>query len=79
MLRNWVTGFPPIQDLAFVDIEIRGQGDYAYAMSGYRFSVEGSPEDVGKQLWVFHRVEGSSWEIAVLSYSSDLPAPGQQD
>jgi len=79
VLRSWVATFPPIQDLAFLEVEIWGQGDYAYAMSDYRFSVEGSPLDTGKQLWVFHRAEGSSWEIMVLSYSSDLPVPELQD
>jgi len=74
-LRSFVAAFPPIEDLEFFDVEIWGQADYAYAMSGYRYSVEGGTPDSGKQLWVFHRVEGSTWEITILSYSSDLPLP----
>lgn len=74
-LRSWVSTFPPIQELAFVDREIWGQGDYAFALSGYTFSVEGSPPDIGKQLWVFQRIDGSSWEVKALSYNSDLPVP----
>lgn len=79
VLQSWVSAFPPIQELAFVDREIWGQGDYAFALSGYTFSVEGSPPDKGKQLWVFQRTDGLGWEVKALSYSSDLPVPGQQD
>ncbi|MGD8698652.1 MAG: nuclear transport factor 2 family protein [Gemmatimonadales bacterium] len=78
-LRSWVAAFPPIQELAFVDRQIWGQGDYAFALSGYRYSVEGAPPDEGKQLWVFYRTEDSSWEVKALSYSSDLPIPDQQE
>jgi len=74
-LRSFVAAFPPMQSLEFFDVEIWGQGDYAFAMSGYRYSVEGAPPDTGKQLWVFHRVEDATWGISVLSYSSDLPEP----
>jgi ketosteroid isomerase-like protein len=77
-LQSWVATFPPIEELAFTDIEIWGHGDYAYAMSGYAFSVEGSPPDKGKQLWVFRRTEVSGWKVMALSYNSDLPVPDQQ-
>jgi TonB family protein len=76
-LLSWVATFPPIEDLAFFDVAIWGQGNYAYAMSGYTFSVEGSPPDTGKQLWVFHRTESSGWEVMVVGYSSDLPGAEQ--
>ena len=79
VLRSWVSAFPPIEELAFVDREIWGQGNYAFALSGYTFSVEGSPPDQGKQLWVFQRTDGSSWEVKALSYSSDLPVPEQRE
>jgi len=77
-LRSWVSAFPPTEELAFVDREIWGQGDYAFALSGYTFSVEGSPPDQGKQLWVFQRTD-TGWEVEALSYNSDLPIPEQRE
>jgi ketosteroid isomerase-like protein len=78
-LQSWVGGFPPIQELEFFDVEKWGQGDYAFALSAYRFAVEGGPLDTGKQLWVLRRSEASRWEVMALSYSSDLPVPMPQD
>jgi len=79
VLQDWADSFPPIEELAFLDVQVWGQGDYAYAMTGYTFNVEGGDPDTGKQLWVFHRTEGSSWEVMVVSYNSDLPVAEQQD
>ena len=75
VIQKWGETFPPVTELTFSNVEVRGQGDVAYAASGYAFATQGSPVDSGKQLWVFRRRPGARWEVAAASYSSDLPAP----
>ena len=79
VIRKWGEGFPPITELAFSDVGVLGQGDVAFATSGYTFATKGSPRDTGKQLWVFRRSPGGRWEVAAASYNSDLPAPATHD
>lgn len=38
--------------------------------------MQGFPPDTGKQLWVFRRGGGATWEVAAASYNSALPVPG---
>ena len=73
VLQKWAEAIPPITDLTFFDLEVRGQDNLAYATSGYSFATQASPADTGKQLWVFRRVPGGKWEVAAASYSSALP------
>lgn len=73
VIQRWGEAFPPIEDLTFFDVQVWGQGDYAYGTSGYSFTVAGSPPDTGKQLWAFRRSAGAGWEVVAASYNSDLP------
>ena len=73
-IQKWAQGIARIQELSFSDVQIWGQGDYAYATSAYRFAVTGAATDIGKQLWAFRRTAAKNWEVLVASYSSDLPA-----
>lgn len=73
VIQRWGESFPPVEDLTFFDVQVWGQGDYAYGTSGYSFTVEGAPPDTGKQLWAFRRSGGAGWEVVAASYNSDLP------
>ena len=75
VIQQWGESFPPIEDLTWFDVQLWGQGDFAYGTSGYAFSVEGSPADTGKQLWAFRRGADGRWEIVAASSNSDLPLP----
>ncbi len=79
VIQRWGEAFPAIEDLTFFDVQVWGEGDYAYGTSGYAFTVEGSPPDTGKQLWAFRRSAGAGWEVVAASYNSDLPVPGRQE
>jgi ketosteroid isomerase-like protein len=72
----WAKKFPPIKDAAFTNVEIRGDGDLAYGTSGFRLVQQGVPADTGKQLWISRRAGNGKWEVAVVSFNSDLPAAG---
>jgi ketosteroid isomerase-like protein len=75
VIQKWGEAFPPITELTFSNVEVWGQGNLAYATSGYTFATKGSPVDTGKQLWVFRRGPGARWEVVAASYNSDLPVP----
>jgi ketosteroid isomerase-like protein len=77
VIQHWGEGFGPISDLTFPEVAIDGTSNLAYATSGYTFTVAGSPADTGKQLWVFRRGSEATWQVAAVSYSSNLPAPGR--
>jgi ketosteroid isomerase-like protein len=71
----WGQAFPPIEDLSFSDVQVTGDGNMAWGSSGYVLKVQGQPADTGKQLVVFRRRSGGTWEIPAVSFSSNLPAP----
>jgi ketosteroid isomerase-like protein len=75
VIQTWGESFPPIEDLTFFDVQLWGQGDFAYGTSAYAFTLEGFPPDTGKQLWAFRRAADGRWEVAAASYNSDLPVP----
>ena len=75
-LQAWGQAFPPIESLTWADIEVHGDGNMAYGTSTYVLMLKDLPPDSGKQLAVFRRGPGGKWEVAVASYSSDLPPAG---
>jgi hypothetical protein len=76
VIQTWGESFAPIQDLTFFNVQLWGQGNFAYGTSGYTFTLEGFPADTGKQLSAFRRAAGGTgWEVAAASYNSDLPVP----
>jgi hypothetical protein len=74
-LLAWANAFPPLDELAFTNVKIAGEGNMAYGSSDYALKVQGAPPDTGKQLGVFRRAAGGKWEIVGVSFSSDLPVP----
>lgn len=71
----WGQAFPPVETFSFSDVQVAGDGNLAYGTSAYVLKLQGAPADSGKQLVVFRRSTGGSWEIPAVSFSSDLAVP----
>ena len=76
-LLAWGQAFPPVEALAFSNVQVSGEGNQAYGTCAYAMTTKGSPPDTGKQLVVFRRSPGGKWEVVAGSFNSDLPVPGQ--
>ena len=76
-LLAWIKSVPKMNDAAFTDVQVRGVGDLAYGTSGFWLDQQGMPADTGKQLWVSRRSPSGKWEVAIVSFNSDLPPPGR--
>lgn len=72
-LEAWARGFPTAASLTWPNERLSGHGDVAYVTSDYVFQLAAMPSDRGKQLGVYRRDEGGNWQIAAVSYNSDLP------
>lgn len=75
-LVEWGEAFPAVENLAFSDIEIHGEGNFAWGRSHYTLTMRDLPPDTGKQLVIFRRVADGKWQVVAGSFNSDLPAPG---
>lgn len=77
-LLAWAKTLPPVENAAFSNVQVWGDGNLSYGTSGYAFKLKGLPPDTGKQLWVSRRAPSGKWEVVVVSFNSDLAMPGQQ-
>ncbi|MBI4664606.1 MAG: nuclear transport factor 2 family protein [Verrucomicrobia bacterium] len=75
-IRKWGDAFPPIEAFGFSNVQVSGEGNFAYGMSAYTLTLKGLPPDTGKQLVVFRRGT-NGWQIVAVSFNSDLPLPAQ--
>lgn len=71
----WGKSFPAVEEINFSNVQVTGDGNMAYGTSAYVLKLKGAPADSGKQLVVFRRSAGGSWEIPAVSFSSDLAVP----
>jgi uncharacterized protein (TIGR02246 family) len=70
-LREYARGIP-VEHLEFTDVRVQGHGPIAYGTSGVVFKAKGQAADTGKQLWISRRAPSGRWEVAVVSFNSDL-------
>ena len=77
-LLAWAKTLPQVENAAFSNVQVWGDGNLAYGTSAYTFTLKGLPADTGKQLWVSRRVGGGKWEVVAVSFNSDLAVPGRQ-
>ena len=75
-LQAWGEAFPPVEALDFSDVRIWGESNVAYATTAFVLTIKGQPPDTGKQLGVLRRGT-SGWQVAAVSFNSDLPLAGQ--
>lgn len=68
----WGETLPAVEEISFSDVEVVGEGNMAYGMSAYVLKLKDAPADTGKQLVVFRRAAGGSWEIPAVAFSSNL-------
>jgi len=71
----WGKGFPPIEDIQFTNVNVRGSGDVAYATSDFTLKLKGTPADTGKQIVVLRRQADGKWLCVAGAFNSDLPLP----
>ncbi len=74
-LIAWGKSFPPMDDVTFSKITVRGEGNVGYGTSSYVLKLKGMAADSGKQLVVFRRPAGGAWAIVAGSFNSDIPLP----
>ena len=74
-ILSWGQTFPPVEEFSFSDVEVVGEGNMAYGTSAYVLKLRGAPADTGKQLIVFRRSAGGSWEIPAGAFNSNLAVP----
>ena len=77
-LVAWGKALPPVEQAAFANVQVWGDGNLSYGTSAYTFKLQGLPPDTGKQLWVSRRAPGGKWEVVAVSFNSDLAMPGQR-
>jgi len=75
-IQGWVQQLPPIEQVAFSNVQVKGEGNFAWGTSDYTLQLSGVPGDTGKQLVVFHRDPTAGWQVVAVSFNSDLPLPG---
>ncbi|MGQ0713154.1 MAG: YybH family protein [Gemmatimonadaceae bacterium] len=71
----WGQASPPVEEISFSNVQVAGDGNVAYGTSDYVLKLTGAAADSGKQLVVFRRANGGSWEIPAVSFSSNLAPP----
>jgi len=72
-LEAWGKTLPPIDDMRFGNIQVQGEGNFAFGTSTYMLALRGLPADSGKQLAVFRRDPNGEWRVVAASFNSDLP------
>ena len=76
-IKAWITAGPKASAaFDFTDVEVHGEGNFAYATSAINMALEGVPPDVGKQLVVLRKTSAGKWETVAVSFNSDTPMPG---
>ncbi len=74
----YAKAFPPIEQFSMWNVQVRGEGNLAYATSAYGIKVKNGPADTLKELVVLRRSHAGRWEVAAVNGNSDLsraPAP----
>ncbi len=74
-LETWARAFPTVVSIAWPNAQWHGQGNLAWVTTDYILQVEGLPADRGKQMGVYRRSPNGTWQIAAVSFNSDLPVP----
>jgi ketosteroid isomerase-like protein len=60
-----------------MDVLVANSGDMAVDVGSYSSRMPGGTQDTGKYVTVMRKV-GDEWKIAIDTFNSDLPAPGQK-
>ena len=74
-IQAWGQALPPVEQMAFSDVQVAGAGDLAWGTSAYSLKLKDVPADTGKQLVVFRRINTGVWEVVAGSFNSNLPLP----
>jgi len=72
-IQSYGQGFPALEQFAMGDVHVWGEGNLAYGTSTLIFKIKDAPVDSSKQLIVSRRSAAGRWEVAAVSFNSDLP------
>jgi uncharacterized protein (TIGR02246 family) len=76
-IKEWATAGPkatPAFD--FSNLQVFGEGNFAYATSDVAMNFEGIPADKAKQLVVLRKDPSGVWKAVAVSFNSDTPLMG---
>ena len=81
-LREWLESYPAFPDTTLTADVIDGRDDLAFVRGTVSLTmpVDGAEEprkDIMKYLWIVMKQPDRNWQIALESFSSDLPLPEQ--
>lgn len=74
--RAWRAATPADARLTWPNYQLYGDGNLAYVTTDYVLEIGNGPPARGKQLGVYRRDRGGNWQIAAVSFNSDVPAGG---
>ena len=76
-IMSWGQQLGSVEEIAFTNVQVAGEGNVAYGMSDFTLKVKGRPADSGKQLAVFRRQQDGRWAVVAAAFNSSLPLPIQ--
>jgi ketosteroid isomerase-like protein len=74
-IQTWAERMPTVEEFSFSNVQVRGEGNFAWGTSSIVLKYEGMPADTAKQLVVYQRDAMASWMVVAVSFNSDLPRP----
>jgi ketosteroid isomerase-like protein len=72
-IQAWAERMPTVEEFSFSNVQVRGEGNFAWGTSSIVLKYEGMPADTAKQLVVYQRDAMASWMVVAVSFNSDLP------
>ena len=76
-IQAWIQAFPAIESVTISDVQLSGEGNFAFSTLAFALKLKGAPPEIGKELLVLRRSSGGKWELVAASFSSDSRAPTQ--
>ena len=74
-IQAWAERMPTVEEFSFSNVQVRGEGNFAWGTSSIVLKYEGMPADTAKQLVVYERDAMASWMVVAVSFNSDVPLP----
>jgi len=77
-LKAWAAAGPKaLPAFDFTNVQVFGEGNFAYATSDIAMAFEGMPApDPSKQLVVLRKDAAGQWKTLAVSFNSNTPLPG---
>jgi len=76
-IHAWIQAFPAIESVTISDVQLSGEGNFAFSTLAFALKLKGAPPEIGKELLVLRRSSAGTWELVAASFSSDSPPQTQ--